>query len=131
MTPITTTVVRLDGIANLVAGVGLAVLAAPAAQALALDATWLMFLAAAGFAVFGLEHLVVASRGAGQMVSRLAAVDVLFAVVVLAVAIANPTGAGTGTRWVLAILADLALTVGALKYWLQRRGSAVAVRHAG
>lgn len=127
MNPITTTVVRLDGIANLVAGIGLAVLAAPAADALALEATWPLFVAAAGFAVFGIEHLVVAARGAGEMVSRLATIDVLFAAVVLAIAIANPTGAGTGARWVLAMLADLAVTVGAVKYWLQRKGARVAV----
>lgn len=131
MNPITTTAVRLDGIANVLAGVALAVLAAPAAEVLGLDATWPMLLAAAGLVGFGVEHLVTASRGTGHVIPWLVAGDVTFAVAVVALAITNPFEAGTGARWVLAGLGDLALTVGVAKLWLHRRDVRGHVRMTG
>ena len=121
-TPTLTQILQLDGAANLVAAVALALLAPALAGAAGLTAAWPLWLLAGGLAVYGFENTMISQRPNRAAVTALITIDGLFAAAVLAVALLNPTGAEAWVRWGLFAAADLALIAGAFKaHRLSRR----------
>jgi hypothetical protein len=110
-------VLRVDAVLNAGAGLGV-LLAAPVLMSpLGLATAWPLRVVGGLLFINGVDLWRVAratppSRGAvwGSVV-----VDLVFTVIVLAVAIGDPAGADGWMRWALAALADLAAVFGVLK----------------
>jgi hypothetical protein len=122
-TRLATFVLRIDAAANLAAALACLVAAGPLADVLRLDAAWPVVALAVVFAANGVACWRAAAA-AGQpdpsALRRLAAVDVVFAAAVGLLALTDPTGMASGTRWALGGLADLTLVVGAAKLLTSR-----------
>lgn len=114
-TPTLTQILQLDGAANLLAAAALALLAPALADPAGLTAAWPLWLLAAGLAAYGLENAMISRRPDRAAVTALITIDGLFALAVLALVLANPTGAEVWVRWVLFAAAELALIAGAFK----------------
>ena len=114
-------VLRLDAAANALAGIGLVAGAGVLHAPLGLDAAWPVVVAGLALAVYGLENLLVARRPTTAGLRALIAVDLGFAAAVLAVAVADPTGAETWLRWSLVAVADLSAAFGVVKLLGLRR----------
>ena len=122
--PTLSATLRLDGAANLTGATALAILAPTLAAPIGLAATWLWLLAG-GLAVYGVENNLVARRPRRPSVIALIAADAVFAVALLTIALTDPTSAVLWMRWVLFVVADLALIAAALKtYGLFRHAEA-------
>ncbi|MGH3443390.1 MAG: hypothetical protein ACRDUY_15370 [Nitriliruptorales bacterium] len=116
MTPTTLErTLRVDAVANALAGVALVAAGGWLAAPVGLTAGWPIRLAGLALAVYAVENLMVARRPSAGGPVGLIAVDVAFAAAVLAVAIANPSGAETWVRWLLVAAADLSLAFGIAK----------------
>lgn len=121
-----TRTLQLDGIANTAAGIALVAAAgwltgATGVGVLPLRIVGLLLV------VYGIENLLVARTPTRGGLAVLAAVDLIFAAGALAVAILDPTGAATGVRWTVAVIADLSLVMGIAKLaGLRRMGEGPA-----
>lgn len=128
--PTLTRTLRLDAAVNLIAAALVGLLAGALAGPAGLSAAWPLWPLAAGLALYGIENQLVSRRPTRPAVTALIAIDVVFAVAALAIALTNPTGAETWVRWVLFAAADLALVAGALKARsLSRPAQPPATRH--
>lgn len=110
-----THVLNIDAAANLAGGLALLVTAGWLTAPLGLDAAWPLWLLGVLLLVTGVENGLVARRTTRGGLLGLTAVDLLFAVGVLWVAIADPTAAETWTRWAIAGLADVVVIIGIVK----------------
>lgn len=108
---------RLDAVANLVLAAALVAGAAPVAGELGLTETWPLVLVAALITVNGVLCWAVSRQPQPTALRRLAGVDVVFCVAVLALAALDPGGAVAATRWVLVALGDIVAVVAAVKLW--------------
>jgi hypothetical protein len=108
---------RLDAVANLGLAVALVIAARPLADALGLAAAWPLLLVAGGLVANGAMCWASSGEPRASRLRRLAAVDVVFALAVLAMAAWNPGGATGPVRWMLAGLGDVVLIVAAIKAW--------------
>lgn len=109
-----TRTLQLDGVANTAAGIALVPaagwLSGPAGVgAMPLRIIGLLLIA------YGIENVLVARTPTRRGVAGLAAVDLVFAAIALAAAVLDPTGAATGVRWTVAVIADLSLVMGVVK----------------
>jgi hypothetical protein len=116
-----TLTLRLDAAAN--AGLALVLLAGgrPLADAARLGSTAPLLAVALLLAVNAVLCWQAAASTAPVALRRLAAVDVVFAVAVVAVALSDPTGAAPWLRWALAGLGDVVAVVAAVKLFCAQR----------
>lgn len=117
----TATVLAIDASANVVAGVGVIAASSLLAAPMGLTATWPLWILGIVLLGYGAENELVRRRPSRRGLAGLIAVDIGFAVAVLAFAIVDPTAAETWMRWSLAVVADASLTMGLLKYWFGLR----------
>ncbi|MDX1620000.1 MAG: hypothetical protein R3320_03360 [Nitriliruptorales bacterium] len=110
-----TTILKLDAVANEVGGIGLILGGAWLAEPMGLGAAWPLWLAGTLLLINGYENWAVARDPSATALKALAAVDLAFAVAVLGLAVANPTGAETWARWTLAIVGDVTAVAGITK----------------
>lgn len=108
-------ILNVDAAANLAGGLALLLAAGWLAAPLGLDATWPLWLLGVGLLVNGYENGVVGRRTTRGGLLGLAAVDLVFAIGVLWVAIADPTGAQTWMRWTITGLATVVMILGIVK----------------
>lgn len=109
-------ILRLDGAANLLAGIGLIVTAGLLADPLGLDSGWPVAGVGLALGVYGVENLLVARRTTPTALRALIAVDLGFAVAVTAFAMVDPTAAETWMRWALVATAVLSADFGIAKF---------------
>ena len=107
----------VDAIANLLAAAVLWSGSGTWASAFGLESSGPILALGALFFVNGVECWLTARRPTmpSTWLWGLAGVDFVFGVSALAIAIADPSGAESWARWVLAALADAALVIGAVK----------------
>lgn len=110
-----TTVLHLDAAANLAGGVALLAAAGWLTAPLGLDHAWPLWFLGVVLLANGVENGVVARHTTRGGLLGLAAVDLVFAVGVLWVAIADPTRADTWMRWAIAGFADVVAIIGLVK----------------
>jgi hypothetical protein len=108
---------RLDAVANLGLAVAVTVGARSLAGVLGLPEAWPLLLVAGALVANGALCWASSSAPRASSLRRLAAVDVVFALAVLAVAAWNPGGLTAPPRWLLAGLGDVVLIVAAIKAW--------------
>lgn len=108
-------ILRLDAAANALAGTALVAAGGWLAAPLGLASAWPIRIAGLALVAYGVENLLVARRTSTGGLTGLIAVDLVFAVAVLGVAIADPTSAETWARWALAGVADLSAAFGIAK----------------
>lgn len=108
---------RLDAVANLVLAAALVAGAAPVAGALGLAEAWPLVLVAVLIAFNGVLCWAASRQPRPTGLRRLAGVDVVFSIAVLALAALNPGDAGAAVRWVLVVLGDVVAVVAAVKLW--------------
>lgn len=113
-------VLRTDAGANLAGGLVLAGAAAWLAPHAGLDRSGPILLLAGLLVANGVANVLVDRRPTRAGVTALVTVDVVFAGVMAAVALLDPTGAEPAVRWSLAVLADLSAVVGIAKVWTGR-----------
>ncbi|MBW3657998.1 MAG: hypothetical protein KY457_05125 [Actinobacteria bacterium] len=113
-------VLRTDAVANLVGGLALAGAAPWLAPYAGLDGAGPVLALTGLLVVNGVANVLVERRPTRGGVTGLVVVDLVFAGVVAAVALLDPTGAEPAIRWSLAVLADLSAVVGATKVWTGR-----------
>lgn len=119
-THLLTRLLQLDGVANAGAGLGLVLAAAWFAGPLGVGALPLR-IAGLVFVAYGIENLLVARSITPRGLLGLAVVDGAFAVLALGFALSDPTAADTWARWTIAVVADLSLVMGVVKYAGMRR----------
>ncbi|MBW3662041.1 MAG: hypothetical protein KY469_02990 [Actinobacteria bacterium] len=112
---ILTRLLTLDAAANVLAGAVVTAASGWLADQLGLSATWPVVVVGLGLVAYGLENLLVARRPTAGGVVALATIDLAFAVVVLTLAIADPTSAEAWSRWTLGAVADLSAVFGIAK----------------
>jgi hypothetical protein len=125
---------KLDAVANIAGGVGLAAASGLLAPALGLTAPWPLVAVGVALVAYGELHWAVARRGepGRRAIGAFIAADLLFAAVLVDLATANPFGADPWARWLLAAIADLSALVGLAKwYGLRRLRPATSSRLAG
>lgn len=110
-----TTLLRLDAAANVAGAIALFAAAAWLAGPIGLGSTWPLWLVAVLFVVNGIENALVARRTTTAGLTGLVAVDLVFAIAVLGIAVTDPTGAETWARWGMAGLAGITAAVGIAK----------------
>lgn len=110
-----TRILRFDAAANVLGGIGLAAAGGWLAGPIGLTSAWPIRIVGLALVVYGVENLLVARRTSPGALTGLVVVDLAFAVGVLTVAIADPTGAETWARWTLAGIADLSAAFGIAK----------------
>lgn len=110
-----TTVLRLDAVANVLAGIVLVAASSWLAQPLGLGSAWPVVVGGLALVAYGVENQLVARRPSSTGLTALITVDLAFAAAALAVALADPTGAETWARWALAGVADLSAMFGIAK----------------
>jgi ABC-type sulfate transport system permease component len=127
-----TRLLRLDAVANLAGGAGLAAASGLLAPALGLTAPWPLVAVGVALVAYGELQWVVARRAepGKRAVGAVIAVDLLFAVAVLDLALANPFGADPWARWLLAAVADLSALVGLAKWYGLRQPLAERTLHS-
>jgi hypothetical protein len=118
-----TRLLRLDAVANIAGGAGLALASGLLAPALGMSSPWPLVAVGVGLALYGDLHLIVARNPASRAVTALIAADLLFAAAVLDIALTDPFGADTWARWLLAAVADLSALVGLTKWYALRRAA--------
>lgn len=109
-----TRTLQLDGVANAAAGVALIPAAGWLSGPTGVEAMPLRIIGLVLIA-YGIENLLVARTPTRRGVAGLAAVDLVFAAIALVAAVLDPTGAATGVRWTVAVVADLSLVMGVVK----------------
>jgi hypothetical protein len=119
-----TRLLRLDAVANIAGGAGLALASGLLAPALGMSSPWPLVAVGVALAVYGELHLMVAGDPTRRGVTALIAADLLFAAALLDIAVTDPFGAGAWARWLLAAVADLSAVVGLAK-WYGLRQTAV------
>lgn len=110
-----TNLLRLDAAANVLGGLGLLAAGGWLADPLGLGAGWPLWLVGVLFLVNGAENALVARRTTTGGLTGLIATDLGFALAVLGVVVADPTGAQPWARWAMAGLAALTAGVGIVK----------------
>lgn len=125
-----TATLRLDAVANVLAGVVLVPAAGRLAAPLGLEAAWPLRVLAVVLIVYGVDNALVAARPATRWLTALIAVDVGFGIALLAVAVTDPTGAATPARGVIGAVAVASLAMGLAKLGGRRRLSIPEVRAA-
>jgi hypothetical protein len=128
-TRIVTLVLSLDAAANALLAVALLVAARPLGAALGDVATWPLVALAVLLGVNALLCWRAARAQAADagLLRALALVDGLFALAVVGMAIADPTGAAAWLRWTLGALGAVVAVVAELKWVAAGRRSATAV----
>lgn len=121
-------VLRTDAVANLAGGLGLAVAAGWLAPHAGLAGPGPVLVLAGLLVANGLANVLVDRRTTRAGVAALVAVDVVFAGVVGAIALLDPTGAEPAVRWSLAALADASVAVGVTKVWRWRASEPLPAR---
>lgn len=109
-------VLAIDTAANLAAGPALLLAAGWLTAPLGLAEAWPLRLLGLLLLVNGVANGAVARHASRGGLLGLAAVDLLFAVGVLWLAIADPTEAQPWMRWTIASLADVTAIVGVAKF---------------
>ena len=110
-----TNLLKLDAAANVAGGVALLAAGTWLADPLGLGSVWPLWLVGVVFLVNGAGNWLVGRNPTRGGLIGLIGVDLAFAVAVLGIAIADPTGAETWARWGLAGLADVVAAVGIAK----------------
>lgn len=111
-------VLRFDAVFSTLSGVALIALAGVIDSGFGLGTPWGLVALGVVFVVYGDVNLLI-SRPAvpeGRAVAALIAADLLFAAVLVDLAVTNPSGADAWARWVMVASADAAATV-ALAKW--------------
>lgn len=127
-------VLRFDAAFSTLCGVALIALAGVIASGFGLATPWGLVALGVVFVAYGDLNLLISrtERLSGRAVVALIAADLIFAAVLIGVAVANPSGAETWARWVMVASADAAATV-ALAKWrglrLSRQENEVGVPH--
>ncbi len=112
---------RVDAVGSVVIGLALAVAAGWLQPALALG-SWVPILVVAGlFVVNGPVNAAAARRLSRTTLLGPIAIDTLFGVAMLAVAIADPSGAQVWARWAVAIVAVASFDLAVAKAWGRAR----------
>lgn len=114
-------ILELDAGANAAGGLVLLVAAHGLAGPLGLAGAVGLRVCGAVLVGYAAQNLFVARRPTPTGLLPLAGVDVAFSVALFVLALANPTGAATWARWVLAVIAALSLGMGAIKLVGRRR----------
>lgn len=108
---------QVDGLGTPLFAVGALVAAAPIAEAIGVSRSWPIAVLSAALVVYGIDNLSIARRPRRATVVPLVAVDLGFAVAMLAIAAGDPWGATTLGRVGLVGLGLASATMGTLK-WL-------------
>lgn len=111
-----TRILRFDAAANVLAGAGLVVAGGWLAAPVGSGSSWPIRLAGLALVVYGVENLLVARRTTTAGLTSLIVVDLVFALVVLGIAVADPTSAETWARWAMAGIADVSAVFGIAKF---------------
>lgn len=112
---------RIDAVGSVVIGVALVVAAGALRGPIGLGSTAAILLAGTLFVVNGPVNGVAAHRLTRASLVGPVTIDVVFGVAMLAVAIADPTGAEPWARWAIAAVGVLSLDLGAAKAWGRTR----------
>lgn len=110
-----TTTLRVDAAANAAAGISLAAAGGWLAAPVGLASGWPLRLVGLALVVYGIENLLVSRRISGPGLATLVAIDLLFAIAVVGLAVQDPTGAATWARWGMALVASVSAAFGIAK----------------
>lgn len=110
-----TTVLKADAAANVLGGIALIAAGGALAGPVGIATAWPIRLVGIALIVYGIENLLVSRRLTVGGLTSLAAVDLVFAVAVLGLAIVDPTSAETWIRWAFVVVAELSATMGIAK----------------
>jgi hypothetical protein len=112
---------RIDGIGSIVIGVALVAVAGRLAGPLGVGSSLPVVLVGVLFVVNGPVNLrAVRVPTRGRLVGPIA-IDSLFGIAMLTVAITDPSGAETWMRWAVGLIALMSLDLAAVKAWGRRR----------
>ena len=111
-------VLRFDAAFSTLSGVALIALAGLIDSGFGLGTPWVLVALGVVFVAYGDLNLLISRPEvlSGRAVAGLIAADLIFAAVLVDVAVTNPSGADTWARWVMVASADAAATV-ALAKW--------------
>lgn len=112
---------RIDAVGSAVIGIALIVLSGPLQGPLGLGSTVSILLVGALFVVNGPVNGVAARRVTRATLVAPVTIDAVFGVAMLAVAIADPSGAEVWVRWVIAVVGVVSLDLAAVKTWGRTR----------
>lgn len=104
-----------DAAANVVAGAALLVAGGWLAEPAGLGTAGPIRVVGVLLVIYGVENAMVARRPTRTGINLLIAVDLLFALAAIAVAVYDPAGAATWVRWATVVIADLSATMGVTK----------------
>ena len=112
---------RIDAVGSVVIGLGLVAVAGWLASPLGLASSLPILIVAGLFILNGPLNAVAARRLSRTRLLGPIAVDALFGLVMLVVAVADPAGAQLWARWAVAVVGVLSLDLAAAKAWGRAR----------
>lgn len=126
---------RLDAVACMAGGAAVAAASGLLAPAIGLGTPWPVVVAGVALVVYGeVQWALARGRGDGhpsrRAVGSLVAADLVFAAVLLEIALTDPFGADVWARWTLAAAADTSAVMGLAKWYgvSRRTGRTSAAR---